>query len=258
MDKLSLTNAGGHPITLDDLAFLYRAIEEAMQGLTSFLNVAGNQTTILSGCEITEGGGNFTYTAGFIMLGNEVFYVPAKVVGTPVPGVPGNYYVHIDETITAKTYKNGAVVNTRFRRTASILATTFSVYDLTNAKRLREENLLTLGAAWITVGGGGGAPAYAAGWSGTMAFRFNKATNKVEFDGASAHAAMGAGNRTIFQLPASHRPAVDTYFTVACLDNAVDTVLILKVESATGDVIVVGGTNGVSKDIRGNQVNYYL
>lgn len=257
MDKLSLTNAGGHPITLDDLAFLYRATEEAMQGLTSFLNVAGNQVTILSGCVITEGGGNFTHTAGFVMLGNEVFYVPAKVVGSAVPALVGNYYFHINETITTKTYKNGAVVNTRFRRIASILATTASVYDLTNARRLREESLLTDLPAWITVGSGG-APAFNAGWSGTLKFRFNKGMSQVEFDGECTHAAMGAGNRTIFTLPVGSRPLVDTFFTVACLDNGVDAVLILKITAASGDVVVVLGANGVSKTIRGKQVAYYI
>ncbi len=77
MDRLKVTDIGGFPVVLDDLAFLQDAIKGAFQGIGS---VAGKSLLaadgfIISGCERTIPGGVTTIQSGFIYLKGEVFKV---------------------------------------------------------------------------------------------------------------------------------------------------------------------------------------
>lgn len=77
MDRL-ITPNGGMPLELDDLVFIQNAFKGALKGILHEVSKQNAGNLILSGCEVTDlGGGNYSLSEGYVMLGYEVCYVPA-------------------------------------------------------------------------------------------------------------------------------------------------------------------------------------
>lgn len=77
MNKLIAQN-GGMPLELDDLIFIQDAFKDALKGVLHGFVKAKFGNVILSGCEVSDlGGGNYSLSAGYVMLGYEICYVPA-------------------------------------------------------------------------------------------------------------------------------------------------------------------------------------
>ena len=67
MNKL-LTYSGGQPFVLEDIDFLQNAFAEVITGLAS---AYGNM--ILSGCKLSVSGDNVNWTAGCIIISENVY-----------------------------------------------------------------------------------------------------------------------------------------------------------------------------------------
>lgn len=81
MNRL-LTPNGGMPLHGDDLQFIQDAYKECFGGIVSaFSNASGN--LILSGMEITVLNNTLSLTAGFVSIGNDIYYFPNQAL-TPV------------------------------------------------------------------------------------------------------------------------------------------------------------------------------
>lgn len=77
MNKLINPN-GGMPLELDDLIFIQDSFKDALKGVLHEFTRAEFGNVILSGCEVTNlGGGNYSISSGYVMLGYEVCFVPA-------------------------------------------------------------------------------------------------------------------------------------------------------------------------------------
>lgn len=81
--------AGGVPLRNDDWQFEQDAIAEALKGIVSLIGDYG----YLSGIDISLYYNNFNYTEGFVILNNEICYVPAGSVDNKT-----YKYIEIEET----------------------------------------------------------------------------------------------------------------------------------------------------------------
>lgn len=77
MDRLKVTDVGGFPVVLDDLAYLQDAYKEAFKGIGSFTDpaLAAANGFIISGCERSVAASVVTIQAGYIYLQGEVYKV---------------------------------------------------------------------------------------------------------------------------------------------------------------------------------------
>lgn len=80
MNRL-LTSNGGMPLELDDLNWIQDSYKEAFKGILYEFSRSKFGNIILSGCVVSDlGGGNYSLSEGYAMLGYEVVYVPSKTV----------------------------------------------------------------------------------------------------------------------------------------------------------------------------------
>lgn len=249
MNRNDFSNVGGHPLTLTDIKYVRDVLNEFAEGsLSHLLGLTGNDVVILSGCIITEAGGNFTHTEGFVWITGELYYVAAKVVGTPINTF---YEFNVAETVDpagTKTYYGGGMKDTRFTRTCTIVAAGVgSATTLSDDSRLYNPRRVV---------GDPGEPAYSTTWGGIAQVR--RIMGRVEIEGQASIASMGGTDRVIWVLDLPDWPPQDKHFIVKGLDNGVDAAIMIKVDSGTGEVSVVGGATGVSKTVYLNSLYYYM
>jgi hypothetical protein len=261
MNRQDLNTVGGHPLTLNDLQYNIDNLVSNSLGSMSFLQpYTVNEVVILSGCVITEGGGNFTHTFGYVWIAGEVYYVPAKVVATPIAVGTPTYNFTVAETVDpqgTKTYYGGGSVDTRFTRSCTIdsvngsTATTFT--DANRISNILSQNFET---EWRAVGAVG-EPAYQNAWAGSAKIRKTK-TGRMQIHGAVVHAGMAGTQRTIWTLALADRPIFDKYFSVPGLEAGTGANIMILVEAATGDVKVFAGTLTTSKTVYLNAIEWDL
>lgn len=92
MNKVNWLQLGGAPIRNDDWQFEADAVREAIKGLGSILG----DNALLSGCEPSLVGTQFTFSAGYVLISGEVYYVPA--VTTPINFDGVHNYFQINES----------------------------------------------------------------------------------------------------------------------------------------------------------------
>lgn len=79
--NILLTPNGGMPLELDDLNWIQDSYKEAFKGILHEFSRSKFGNIILSGCIVSDlGGGNYSLSEGYAMLGYEVVYVPAQNV----------------------------------------------------------------------------------------------------------------------------------------------------------------------------------
>lgn len=127
MNKLDLTNLGGHPLKLDDLRILQAASIEAFSGILAGMQDSAGLGYILAGCELTAVSGEWHIGAGYVCLklatAAEIYFVPSHNTGVSSSSTP---YWKIVETVIAPsptTYKNAASVNVHLQRRLTLSAT---------------------------------------------------------------------------------------------------------------------------------------
>jgi hypothetical protein len=71
---------GGMPRALDDLKFMQESYKEAFAGFLSHFGLTAQDSFVLSGCEITDGGANWDVAEGYISLEGEVLKVESHSI----------------------------------------------------------------------------------------------------------------------------------------------------------------------------------
>lgn len=221
---------GGHHATGDDLLWLQAGIIESFK---TFLDDFIGNHVILSGVEFTIGGGDISWTAGYIYMEGEICQVDAgvavynannafEIVETYDPAGEQEY----EDTVTEQTY---------IVRKASLTGTTGGTYLFSTARRFkswREWTAATLLGSWVA---SGAAPLYGRNLIGDVIFR-----------GVVTEPAYASGTDSkICTLAAGYRPTYLITVIVPALVNTVKTFLHLQIDS-NGDVMPLGlATNDV-------------
>ncbi len=254
MDKLNITNNGGHPFTMDDLDFLQSALSEGIKGAVS--PWFDGDTVILQGIVGTVGVTHTTYTNGYILLNNEVYPVIGGVF------LNGSYVI-IDVAVTYnpignKLYENGTTVNCYEKRIGVMKISTGSGTEIDLADCISFKQSLMSGQYKFVFQD---EPAWQAlplnsGWSnGTPAprYRINK-IGEVELDGVVLNPATTVSNNTICNLPIGFRPNFQKAFTIF---GSVDTVTtaVCVIIFTNGNVRIFG-TIGNDYGIYLNQIRF--
>lgn len=90
MDRILIPN-GGMPFTGDDLLWIQNGLRG---GVAGFGRHFGNgQSVVISGVQVSIVGFDFTYTEGYVIIDDEILYLPA---GTAVGGAPDPDRVSIE------------------------------------------------------------------------------------------------------------------------------------------------------------------
>jgi hypothetical protein len=79
MNKLLIPN-GGMPLEGDDFRWEQEAVRDALKGIVHYFAAPSSGNLILSGCNITFGGGNAAITTGYVCINYEICFVPAQTV----------------------------------------------------------------------------------------------------------------------------------------------------------------------------------
>lgn len=140
MKKLN-TFTGGHPLKLDDLAYLQAGVIDALKGVVDGLGT-NSQNFILQGVVVTT----FTYTGGYIYFNGEIYPVDAGSV--PPLGLGHQYYWQVDEVTESPsptTYQNSVVRAVHVRRRMKLVeAAVLPVNAILAASVIRLNQILGL------------------------------------------------------------------------------------------------------------------
>lgn len=252
MNKLDLSFLGGHPITLDDLEFLQNALTEGIKGAISPFQFGGSDPVILAGIIGTISGLNTNFTAGFIVVNGEVYYVPAATVVTASP-----ICIDIAETIDTAgdvTYEDLATHSTYLVRKGLLKNTAGSPTEIDIADFITIRDKLrsitncvvntpmswtnsTMSGSWAYASGG----AYA----GNAVRHGKNALNEIKLDGL-AYCAFASIAPLIMNLPAGFRPAEMKVFSVYIGDTGTSSQIpgFITIEP-NGDVKVYSSSSPV-------------
>jgi hypothetical protein len=202
---------GGHPIKVDDLAFMTSAYEQ----LAGFVckHLASNDSTprILYGCVITGTAPSRSITAGAVWWNNEIW----RVIGGSIPG-SGTYVVGVPETNVVApspvTYGNGSVYNVHTESLFSMNST--NIQGIITSCYF--DDAVKLGAPQWTTASTSGTLAWAstdythASTAGLGAFADVACrllpNGTVEIEGSFTNTVAAPGSNQIFTLPAACRP----------------------------------------------------
>lgn len=141
MNKLITTDIGGFPFVLDDIRFESDATIDAFKGMLSSWGLAEDESYILSGAAITDGGANWNVAEGYISIEGEVLFIPAHSV-IKAGGGQATYWV-INKSFDPaglKTFEAGGSFNTYQTRVAELITsgTIPALYTDLNAKTITE------------------------------------------------------------------------------------------------------------------------
>lgn len=215
MDKLDTNLLGGFPFDLDDLDWLQTCLAEPIRGLCE----AFGQKFILSGCNVTGGGGIYDISPGWVVLNSEPCYW-AGGTGVGLPGGVELYSLALETSLDPaglETFQDLSVQNAYQRRRAvpilTALAAAGSIPHVPiTGDRLGDRVRALLGdtalGAWRTVGATG-EPSFQNGWvsgSGVSAVMYRKESGGLVRLKGVLYGGSSSGS-TAFQLPAGYRPA---------------------------------------------------
>lgn len=232
MKKLDI-KLGGHQFFGDDLLFVQSSLAEAIVALAT---VSGETLVAIKGVEITVGGGNITWTAGWMVLSGELCQVDAGVAA-----YPANDTFVISETYDAagnQTYEDLNVEDTYVIRKAKIqgnagganLYSNLTWMNMSAVKTWQDFTAIT-GFSW--------APSA----SYNPLYRKNQ-TSGVDLAGSIERSNFNSAfHSPIGTLPAGYRPDKTIVVGVPGTINGVAGTIMLEI-STTGDFGAIGITNG--------------
>jgi hypothetical protein len=142
MNKL-LWPTGGVQLHSEDFIFAETAVRDAIGGLVSKFQ-EGNTVLVISGCEVSFAGSNASITEGWVVINNEILFMPAQTVSTNVGGsvqLGVNAQVHVfNDSAGLETLASSASGNTYQVRQARILGgVSNTAYDYKNWVRLEDK-----------------------------------------------------------------------------------------------------------------------
>lgn len=239
MKKLTIYE-GGHPFSNDDINYLQDAYTEAISNLTKIygttyilhgLNRTSTTVEIIPGVPVPA----YQYSAGWVVVNNEPCYFQEQTI------LEANYNTAYISTASEDDgdpvlYDDSISKPIYFKRRAFISASSGTML-LSDFDKLRVARY-----DWITVGGGGAAPAFEAGWgsltSPTIPLRFRHNHGGVEFSGGCYKASsIGTTATLLFTLPELYRPKYATVLSIVINDNT-DRNHASLIINTTGEVYV--------------------
>ena len=248
MKKLDYSNPGGLEFFIQNLQFTFESNREALEGAFSWLEGLNADPIIVSGIVISEAGGNYTHTAGWLYYQGEFVRVDALTVPAAISAA--DYYVSFEDKVLpegSQVCEDSSPADCHIDRIAKITRGAIGI-KYSDCIRWNKALIAALTEEpWIVVGGGGGAPNYSAGWSGTLNFKLNR-FGELEFFGYAENAALNVTNEQIMVLPLAYRPSADIHLVVGGLENAGAAPIMLKIMT-TGSVILTAPIYGTSKKI---------
>lgn len=195
MDRILIPN-GGMPFTGDDLLWIQNGLRAGMFGFGR--HFGAGQSVVISGVNVTISGTDIVYTEGYVIIDDEILYVPAGTAVDAAPE-PDKLSIELDVTydaagtdvfadlVSRDTYeKRRAKVVFYSSGTPPVNAITFDIID-----RRRHSQVFTV-------------TSFVNGWSGSgvKVRRFGKV---VAFQGTVAD---GDTNTVAFNVPLGFRPEV--------------------------------------------------
>ncbi len=249
---------GGHPMSVDDLEYIQTSIFDVFKGVLAPWQFGGSDPVILGGLVGSIVGSNTVFTAGYIAVNGEIYYVPPATVVTATAKV-----IDISETIDPAgdvIYEDLQARSTFIVRQGVLknLAGGPNEIDLadflTKTQKLQAMGaVINLETAWFEVGAPGNM-AFAAGWNeNTMGsefagnivrYRINK-NGELQLGGNARNTAMGTtGSSLLFTLATA--PSTIKIYPVSASDNTTGVINgAAVVIYTTGEVYlkVTPGTN---------------
>lgn len=132
MNKL-LTYEGGQPFTLEDIDFMQEAFAEVISGLASAYS-----NFILSGCKLTVAGDKVTWTAGYIIIDQQVYRVEAGSI--TAPSTDNLYWKVITTDSQGVVFEDGSQNKIYRRSKASIVSSVDSSDTYASVNGLKTAN----------------------------------------------------------------------------------------------------------------------
>ncbi len=255
MDKLNITNNGGHPFTMDDGDFLQSALSEGIKGAIS--PWFDGDTVILQGIVGTVGVTHTTYTNGYILRNNEIYPVIGGVF------LNGSYVI-IDVAVTYnpignKLYENGTTVNCYEKRIGVMKISTGSGTEIDLADCITfKQSLLSKGfvlqdePSWQPM-------TLINGWSNVdplepAQYRFNK-IGEIEVRGIISIASLSSGNETFFLLPTGFRPVKSVVFMLFGDDGVGQQSVACSIQT-NGEMVCANNNLGTNKLLYLNPIRF--
>lgn len=123
MDKVKYDFLGGYGLELDDLIQEQNNIRDAFKGILSRFGLTEANGVILSGCEITNNGVDYTIADGYVAIDGEVFKVDSHTVTMSLTGSDKHIW-SIEETANPngnESLENASTVDTYLNRRAKVI-----------------------------------------------------------------------------------------------------------------------------------------
>lgn len=206
------------PLTGKSLTFLQDATKELLSSIVASLDPVAylaSSPIVLQGCEKTSlGGNNYSYNAGFVFFGGEIYYLPVITSVSITVSDQVNIVITNDATADPVTFSDGSVKNVHNVRNVTVVNGTLGTGTFNYADCVFINN-----PAWNTIGGAG-QPAFQNSWAdagGGNAPAFRKSKGLLYLKGVVTGGVSGA---TIFTLPAAFRPAHAPFLSATSYTSA--------------------------------------
>lgn len=246
MNKVDFTKLGGDPFTLDNLEFFQDGLIEAIKGLCAVWRFGTSDDVILAGLNGTVSGSNTIYPNGYIVVGDEIYFVQGGTFLTTDPvviDISQTFDSGGDETFEDLTNQQTHIVRRGILKVSTGGPNEIDMADLISVR----DRLSSLGAlidnstAWQNVGT---AVPFNSTWtnvtSGTFSgsvLRYKKTkTGEVVIDGSAIIPVSGTVHK-IFTLPAGFRPLQAKRYSIVGNNNSVNAAWDLII-LANGEVQV--------------------
>lgn len=136
MNKIDFNQTGGHPLHLEDFAFLQNASIDAFKAIANILQEPQSSgltpTYIITGCVKTNPvPGTWAISEGYVVIAGEIYYVPSHSISYVDVNAPLYWTVEqTNETPSPLEYKDFSIKNVHFSRVAKLTTTlTSTVYN---------------------------------------------------------------------------------------------------------------------------------
>lgn len=252
MNYLVIPN-GGMPLEADDLRWMQEGWNKEVRAILMafrYQNQVGQYGThpansfIIYGCNISgDATAGWEWTEGAVFLGGQIYHCPASSAPVTHTGLQGLYFEagEVFSSAGLEQFEDGNTEDTYAIRIVTPTVKTLGTPGLFfGANTVRFISGYTERAkTYTTVGGGGGAPAYASNWqaaSSALGYRLNN-LGYVEFQGACERIASSATS-FVFVLPSGFRPTVDRNYMVINLN---DTTKFNVVTITTAGAVLITG-----------------
>lgn len=243
MNKLNIMEGVGHPLRQDDFDFMQQCWSEGIKGLSSSYGTDEGSTyssqavILLSGCQITDIGTQYSISEGYLVYKGEIVKVDAHVVNKSVGDSNSDYaWVLTESNVGDPIIYSDATVHNVYKKRRVALEIYDSQIDYAIGKNLRtviswlQSNVY---GSYITI-------ALKNGWVfngrevGYAIIGFFRVSLRGSLDSSSLTDSVFA------TLPVGSRPNIDIYKPVSGYSNALgDTYTFVLKVATNGDMSIL-------------------